>query len=95
MAAYVIVQIDVKDAKLFDAYRKEVPATIAKYGGEYLVRGGTLEVLEGAWAYPRCVVLKFPSYEKAKAWHASPEYAKPLAMRRAAADSNLIVVDGV
>jgi len=95
MAAYVIVQIDVKDAKLFDAYRKEVPATIAKYGGEYLVRGGKLEVLEGAWAHPRCVVLKFANYEQAKAWHASPEYAKPLAMRRAAADCNLIVVDGV
>jgi uncharacterized protein (DUF1330 family) len=95
MAAYVIVQINVKDQQLFDAYRQRVPASIAKYGGEYLVRGGTLEVLEGDWAHPRCVVLKFPSYEKAKAWHASPEYAGPLAMRQAAADSNLIVVDGV
>jgi len=95
MAAYVIVQVKVKDPKLFDQYRAQVPATLKKFGGEYLVRGGTLEVLEGAWAHPRCVVLKFPSFEQAKAWHTSPEYAGPLAIRKAAADSNLIVVDGV
>lgn len=94
MAAYVIAQVNIKDPEKFEAYRAQVPATLAKYGGEFIVRGGEMEVLEGAWAHPRCVVLRFPDVESAKAWHASPEYAGPKAMRMAAADTNLIVVEG-
>lgn len=95
MAAYVIAQVDVKDAAKFEAYRALVPATLEKYGGEFIVRGGTMEVLEGTWAHPRCVVLRFPSFERAKAWYTSPEYAGPMAMRKACADTNIVVVEGV
>ncbi len=49
MAAYLIVNIDVKDPAGFEAYRQAVPATIAQYGGRYLVRGGQHESLEGDW----------------------------------------------
>ena len=66
MPAYVIVQVDVTDPATFETYRAQVPATLAKYGGEYVVRGGKMEVLEGTWAYPRCVVLKFPDMAAAK-----------------------------
>ena len=48
MAAYVIVQIKVNDEEAYARYREQVPATIAKYGGEYLVRGGDMEILEGS-----------------------------------------------
>jgi uncharacterized protein (DUF1330 family) len=41
MPAYFIVEIDVQDAAAFDQYRAQVPATIARYGGRYLVRGGS------------------------------------------------------
>lgn len=95
MPAYVIVQIDVTDPKTFEAYRAQVPATLAKYGGEYAVRGGKMEVLEGTWPFPRCVVLKFPDMDAAKAWHGSAEYAGPMKLRQTAARSNLIVVEGV
>jgi uncharacterized protein (DUF1330 family) len=47
MAAYVIVDIDIQDAALYDEYRKRVPASIEKYGGKFLVRGGRFEQLEG------------------------------------------------
>ena len=60
-----------------------------------LHRGGKMEVLEGAWPFPRCVVLKFPDMAAAKAWHGSAEYAGPLKLRQAAARSNLIVVEGL
>ena len=35
MAAYLIANVDVKDAAAFEEYRKQVPATIAKHGGPY------------------------------------------------------------
>ena len=40
MAAYVIVDLEVTDAARFAEYRQRVPATIAAYGGRFLVRGG-------------------------------------------------------
>ena len=68
MAAYVIADIEVIDSAGFAQYQQKVPATIAAYGGRYLVRGGAAEVLEGSWSPKRCVVLEFPSMERAKEW---------------------------
>ncbi len=95
MSAYVIVQIEVTDPETFEAYRAQVAPTLEAHGGEYVVRGGEQEVLEGDWSYPRTVVLKFPSVEQAKAWHASAEYEGPKALRLSASKGNMIVVDGV
>ena len=95
MAAYIIVQIEVTDPETFETYRQQVPAIIERHGGEYLVRGGAMEVLEGDWPLPRVVVLKFPSMDQAKAWHASAEYEGPKALRQSASKGNMIVVEGV
>ena len=95
MAAYIIVQVGVTDPEAFETYRSQVPATLEKHGGEFIVRGGDMEVLEGEWAHPRSVVIKFPDSESAKAWWASPEYEGPKALRQASADANMIVVEGV
>jgi len=55
MAAYLIANVDVKDAAAFEEYRKQVPATIARHGGRYLVRGGRVERVEGTWNPKRLV----------------------------------------
>ena len=49
MAGYVIAIIDVTNAEDYQEYARQVPATIAKYGGRYLVRGGKMELREGEW----------------------------------------------
>ena len=36
MAAYVIADIEVKDAEAYDIYRKGVEATVSKFGGRFL-----------------------------------------------------------
>ncbi|MDP6895525.1 MAG: DUF1330 domain-containing protein [Rhodospirillales bacterium] len=95
MAAYVIVQVTVSDEEAYAQYREQVPATIAKYGGEYLVRGGDMEILEGEWPAPRCVVLKFKDMGSAKAWHGSEDYKGPMALRHKAAHTNAVLVDGI
>ncbi len=95
MAAYIVVQIEITDPETFETYRAQVPATLEPYGGEFIVRGGDMEILEGEWATPRCVILRFPDMDAAKAWHASAEYQGPKALRQAASKGNMIVVDGV
>lgn len=94
MAAYVIVDVEVKDAAGYEEYRKRVPQTIAQYGGRYLVRGGRFEKLEGDWTPNRVVVLEFPTFEQAKRWYDSEEYRGAKAARLKAARSNAIVVEG-
>ena len=94
MAAYVMAEVDVKDAALFAEYGKGVPASIAAYGGKYLVRGGAVETKEGGWSPKRVVVLEFPSMAQARKWYDSPEYNPLLAMRLKAAQSKMIFVEG-
>jgi uncharacterized protein (DUF1330 family) len=95
MAAYVIVDLTVTDVPTMEEYRKQVPATLAKYGGRFLVRGGAHQTVEGDWKPNRVVVLEFPSMEQAKRWYDSEEYREPKAMRRRAGRANLIMVEGV
>ena len=95
MAAYVIVEVNVTDPPLFGEYAKGVPATIAAYGGRYIVRGGAVEPKEGGWMPKRVVLLEFPSMEQARKWYDSPEYKPLLAMRLKAADAKLIFVQGI
>ena len=95
MAAYVLVEVDVTDAALFQEYAKGVPATIAAHGGKYIVRGGAVETKEGGWAPKRVVVLEFPSMAQARKWYDSPEYKPLLALRLKAANAKLILVEGM
>ena len=95
MAAYYIVEIDIQDPAGFEEYRSKVPATIERYGGKYLVRGGRLETLEGEWRPKRIVVLEFPSVEQAKRWYDSEEYRPLKELRRRTARGHIVLVDGV
>ena len=95
MPAFIIVQVDVTDPEAFATYRNQVPPTLEPFGSEYMVRGGEQDVLEGDWAGARTVVLKFPSVERAKAWHASDIYEGPKALRQSAENTNMLVIEGL
>lgn len=94
MPAYLILDIDIHDPARYEEY-KRFPATVAPFGGRYLVRGGATQTLEGDWAPGRMVVIEFPSAERARAWLESPEYQEARATRLAASYSRTIVVDGL
>lgn len=94
MAAYIVVEVDVKDPERFEDYRAMVPASLEVYGGKYLVRGGAMENLEGDWKPPRMVILEFDSVEQAKRWWDSDEYREARDLRQEAADTRMIVVEG-
>jgi uncharacterized protein (DUF1330 family) len=95
VAGYVIAIVDVTNAQGYQAYSRHVPATIAKYGGRYLVRGGTTEVREGDWPGPRTVILEFPSLARAREWYDSPEYAPLRPIRQANSTAQIAFFEGV
>jgi uncharacterized protein (DUF1330 family) len=95
MSACVIVEIDILDPAGYEEYKKLAGATVEKYGGKYIVRGGATEVLEGDWNPKRIVVLEFESMQRAKEWLNCEEYREPRKMRHRTAKTNMIVVEGV
>jgi uncharacterized protein (DUF1330 family) len=58
MAAYIIVEIDIVDPSAYEEYKKLAGASVKQHGGEYIVRGGATEVLEGDWNPKRIDALK-------------------------------------
>jgi uncharacterized protein (DUF1330 family) len=94
MKAYVIAAETINDSAMFDLYRKQVPATIAPFGGQFVVRGANLTVLEGEWPHSRLVIIEFPSRTAAQDWYKSAEYQKIISLRLKSTVGNLIVVDG-
>lgn len=95
MAAYVIVDIKINDTEEYEEYKKLTPASIAAYDGKFIVRGGATETLEGDWQPGRIVVLEFPDAGRARQWWNSSEYAIAKTIRQSAADTKMILVEGV
>ena len=94
MSVYVIVDISIHDAAVYDRYKLLAPATLAIYGGKYIVRGGETTVLEGTWNPTRLVILEFASADAAKRWWSSPEYAEAKALRQSCTHTNMLILDG-
>lgn len=95
MAAYIIVEVKIQDKETYEEYKKLTPASMAPFGGKFIVRGGSTETLEGDWQPERVVILEFPSVEKAKAWWSSDLYAPAKAIRQRTAETRMIVLEGV
>jgi uncharacterized protein (DUF1330 family) len=93
--AYVLAQVKLMDEEAFQEYKAKAPDSVARYGGEYLVRAGRWQKLEGDDPLPRMVVMKFPSFEQALKWYHSDEYQSLKPIREKAAFGNLVVVEGV
>jgi len=94
--AYLIVEMQISDPEQYKQYMAVAPAAVAAAGGEYLVRGGRHETLEGDWQPHRVAMLRFPSYEQAKAFYEDAGYQGVRQHRLGAtAYFNMILVEGV
>ncbi len=94
--AYLIVELHITDPEQYKQYMAAAPAFVKAHGGEYLVRGGRHEALEGDWQPHRVAMLRFPSYEAAKAFYQSDYAQKALPLRAGAtAYFNMVLVEGV
>ncbi|HKW56626.1 MAG TPA: DUF1330 domain-containing protein [Candidatus Acidoferrum sp.] len=95
MAAYFILDYELRDASAMREYIEQVPAMVRKFGGRYVVRGGKAESVEGDWRPSRIVVVAFPSWEQANRFYDSDEYQPFKTVRLNAGLSRAILVEGV
>ena len=95
MSGYVIANVQVTDPVQYEEYKKWSTAAMKAHNAEVCVRGGQVQVLEGDWSPERIVILKFPTFEAAKAFYDTPEYLKAREARAGAAIMRMVVVEGV
>jgi uncharacterized protein (DUF1330 family) len=77
----------------YKIYATGVPATVEKYGGRFLVRGGKADGFEGE-SPKRIVIIAFKSVADAHKWYASPEYSAIRPIRQRVAKARNFIVEG-
>lgn len=92
---YVIVDVQIDKPEEYKEYMALARPAVEKFGGEYLVRGGAFNVVEGTHLQPRrLVMLKFPSKQNFDDFYASDDYQKARAVRLPLSDMTMIGVEG-
>jgi uncharacterized protein (DUF1330 family) len=93
---YLIVDMSISDMEQYKQYMADAPAAVKAAGGEYLVRGGKWEVMEGEWQPARMAMIRFPSFEAAKSFYDGEMYRQARAKRAGATQFfNMVLVEGV
>ena len=96
MTAYCIAQIDIHDPTEYQNYLQGFMPVFERHNGRLLVSSAAeVDIIEGHWDLPRCVLLAFPDLQHARAWLDDPDYRTLARHRHRAAQTNLVMVDGV
>lgn len=96
MPAYSITEVEVLDEAAAARYAEIAGASVARYGGRFLVLAASPDVVEGdADPRERIVILQFPSTADLRAWYDSPEYASGRELAASALRRRLRFVEGV
>ena len=90
---YWVVRVDVHNEAAYKNYVAANGAAFAKYGGRFLVRGGSYQAVAGT-ARQRNVVIEFPSYQAALDCWNSPEYQAARAKQEGGAEMDLVIIEG-
>ena len=92
MPAYVTALVTVTNQQEILAYAKQVDASVAQYGGRFIIKGGPVaQVLEGNLHPHTVTILEFPTLDRAQAWYRSPEYRDVIHHRHEAGSSQVIL----
>ncbi|UFM66566.1 DUF1330 domain-containing protein [Paracoccus sp. MA] len=93
MSAYWIAHVTVHDPAAYAGYQALAPKAFAKFGAEFLARGGASETLEGP-VLQRHVVIRFPDLARARDCFYSREYQEARACRDGACEAHVVIVEG-
>ena len=95
MSAYVIFDVEIRDAAKFQDFMNGVKPAIEDAGARYLVRGGAHQVHEGDWTPRRIVLLEFPSMEAWEAFYNGATYQGLKKVRDKCSSARLVSVIGL
>lgn len=94
MPAFAIVHADIHDAAEYAKYAALAGPVVAKFGGEFLARGGASAQMEGT-GRARNVIIRFPDMDTARAFYASADYQQAMAHARPSSTRDYTIVEGI
>jgi uncharacterized protein (DUF1330 family) len=95
MPVYLVADIDVHDPETYARYSEAAQKTFPGHGKvTYLVRGGEVMPLEGAWKPKKFFIIRFEDREQALRWYGSPAYQEAMKLREASSSSDVVMVEG-
>jgi len=92
MAGMWVAHIDVKDDDEYAEYIKRSGRVVAAHDGQFIARGGRYQQMEGK-EYPRNVIVRFPTYERAVEAYESDEYQAIVGIAKDAADRAFTIIE--
>lgn len=92
MAGMWVAHIDVRDDDRYAEYIKGSSEVVKAYDGEFIARGGRYQQVEGR-EYPRNVMVRFPTYERAVEAYESDEYQAIVEIAKRSADRMLTILE--
>ena len=96
MAAYLVVDTDLTNPEAYEEYKLKARPIAEKYGGEYLARGGKMNIKEAQlWSPKRLVLVKFSSFEQAEKFYDSAEYQAVLPISTESAKRSVVILEGI
>jgi uncharacterized protein (DUF1330 family) len=92
MAGMWVAHIEVHDDQTYARYIEGATQVTAKYGGEFVARGGRYQQKEGK-DYPRNVMIRYPTYERALEAYESEEYQAIIELALEASERTLVILE--
>ena len=96
MAAYLIVDTLLDKPDVYEEYKLLAKPLVEQFGGEYLARGGNMDLKEtDLWSPTRMVLVRFPDVEAARRFYDSPQYQAILPISRRSACRTIVILEGI
>lgn len=92
MAGMWVVHVDVHDDQTYAKYIERSTEVVLEYGGEFVSRGGRYQQKEGK-EYPRNVLIRYPTYERALEVYDSDEYQAILGLAKESSSRSLTILE--
>ena len=95
MAAYVVFDVDIRDAERWADFAMQLKPVLAAAGARYLARGGAFKVHEGDWTPRRLSILEFPSAKAFDDFYFGADYQRLIKVRNEFSSARFVSVEGL
>ena len=93
---YLIGDVDIHNMDEYKIYMQNTKPIVEKFQGQYITRGGEMDVVQSElWSPTRIVIIKFPNHKYAKSFLESPEYNPVKKIRLSNSKATSIIVEGI
>jgi len=93
MSVFSLIEITIKDKKLYEEYMGAVPEVIEKYNGRYIIRSSNITSVTMDWTRDRIILVEFDSMDQLTRCFTSEEYKKIAPLRENSTKTRSIIIE--